>query len=288
MVENIIRVFLVLAFVFLFIIFTGYVLFGINGLLIAFTVAIPWTVIIYFCRDYQMHRRFSSRRLKGLEHWDVKQMVAGIAKEARIPAPSLFVSPTKAPTAFSLAQFGLNPCLVFSEGLLELLNPDELKAVLAHEIFHIKQWDTLSYEVGSALMTFWLFVGYFLDETSESILTKLNPKGEKVKVIVFTAICIPIAIWWLRWTIDVHSDHHADQFAAKVSGSAEHISKALWKIFSYYKTSPFKVPFAKAFYFIVNPSEKNFFPRHFHCMPSTETRITALVNKCPPPFTGLK
>lgn len=283
MIENLIKPFVILLFFSGFILSCGYNLFGTPGLTIAFIITALWYVTVYYCRDYHLHRRFASKEIKKGDPWKVYQMVSQLAKEAKIRIPSVFISPKKIPTAFSLAKFGTKPSIVVSEGITQILTQDELKAVLAHEIFHIKQLDTLSYEIGSAVMTFFLFAGYLLDNATAFILTNITLSEKEVTVMTFTTIFIPLALMLLGWIIDSQSDYYADQFAAQSSGKPEHIARAIWKLSSHYKTEPLKVPFATAHFFIVNPSETGFFIRNFHSMPNVEVRIRSLINEYPPP-----
>ena len=152
------RVFLFLGVTSCLILVFGYNVYDRWGLLVAFFVVVLWNFYIYFYNDQKLHRVFSSQQAEGSDPWGIYQTVHYLASRAQIPAPRIFIVSLETPTAFSIGIFYKS--IMISRKLVEVLTQEELKSVLAHEVFHIKQ-DTLSFGVGSAVMSFCVFLGRY-------------------------------------------------------------------------------------------------------------------------------
>ncbi len=268
------RVFLFLGFTFCLVFVVGYNSYDRWGLLIAFVIVILWSLYIYFYIDRVLYKAFSDHQIEGLDPWKISQTVNHLAKQAGISTPQVFMSSLNAPTVFSIGI--LYRSIIISKSLIEILTQEELKSVLAHEIFHIKK-DTLSFGVGSAVINFCLFGGDIADRAMTFILKKIGWKAQKVHFFIYPFI--PIALICLRLIVRPKSDYEADQFAVSISGNPEHLTQALWKLESYCQTQPIEVPLAMAHLFIVNPLKKDLFIHYF--VPSVESRIRKLINRYP-------
>ena len=247
----------------------GYVLYERQGLLLGFALAVVWNLMVYFYSDPQQWGIFALRELEGADPWNIHQTVALLADEAQIPTPTVLMSVSDTPTAFSIGKSWSSASIVLSKSLIKVLTPNELKAVLAHEIFHIKQLDILAYAMGSLVMSFWAFGGNFLDR-----YIFFKKKGETG---FFTSLLTPIAVFCLLRLMHSQSDYAADQFASQVCQNPEDMAKALWKLASYQQTQGLKVPLAVAHFFIVNP----YMDQSFLGLPSVKSRILKLIGRYP-------
>ena len=252
----------------------GYNVYDRWGLLVAFFVVVLWNFYIYFYNDQKLHRVFSSQQAEGSDPWGIYQTVHYLASRAQIPAPRIFIVSLETPTAFSIGIFYKS--IMISRKLVEVLTQEELKSVLAHEVFHIKQ-DTLSFGVGSAVMSFCFFWGDIVDRAIVFILKRVGWKVYQRDFLVY--LFMPVALFCFRWIVDSKSDYKADQFAASISDNPEYLARALWKLESYHQASPFGAPLAMAHFFIVNPLKSKAFTQYL--MPSVESRIRRLINRYP-------
>ena len=271
------RVFLFLGFVSCLILVVGYNVYDRWGLLIAFFVVILWNLYIYFYSDQRLYKVFPSQQIEGLDPWKVGKTVSSIASKAQISIPQVFIISLETPTAFSVGVF--HRSILISKRLIEVLTQEELKAVLAHEIFHIKQLDTLSFGVGSAVMNFCLFWGDSVDRVVIFILKKIGWKTYERHFFLY--LFVPAALFCLRLIICPKNDYKADQFAISAVGKPEHLAQALWKLESYSQTKPIEAPLSMAHFFIVNPFKKETLEHSFFLMPSVEKRIRKAINRYP-------
>ena len=282
MVWNLIRVFLFLIFVSCLILTAGYSVYDRQGLLAAFVVVIFWNIYIYFYSGQKLHEVFASRQIEGLDPWRVRQTVKQLAQQIHISIPDVFMIPLETPTIFSVGT--LRGSIVISKELVRILSYEQLKAVLAHEIFHIKQWDAFAFAVGSAVMNFCLFWGSVLDQGIILIMRKIGWMTYQQRF--FTLLFTPLALFCLRLIISPKNDYKADSFAVLSSGDPEHLAQALWKISSYSQTKPvqwgsIKNPLTIAHLFIVNPLNQEIADRYFSFMPGVKNRIYKIINRYP-------
>ncbi len=275
MTYNIVKIFLFLLCVSAVILLLGYIIYDRQGLLVAFAVVVTWNVYIYLYSDQKLRHLFSTQKMEGFDPWKIHQTVRELADQASIPSPDILITSLSTPTAFSVGQF--KSYIVISKSLAQILTPHQLKAVLAHEIFHIKKLDTLAFGVGSVIMNAFLFLGHYLDQCIAFILRKKQPFQQGM----CTYLLMPLATMCLKKMINIQSDYEADQFAQQVCGDPQHLAQALWKLHSYAQTKPIVVPPSTAHLFIVNPLDQDTVQRYFHYLPSVENRIRRLINRYP-------
>ena len=255
----------------------GYSIYGRWGLLIAFFMMILWNFYIYFYSDQRLHKIFPSQQIEGSDPWKIYQTVNYLAGQAQVTAPRVFMMSLGAPTAFSVGVF--RKSIFISKEIVEVLTQEELRTVLAHEIFHIKHSDTLSFGVASAVMSFCLFLGDYLDRGITFLFKKVGWKTYKGHFFIY--FFIPMALFCLILIISRKSDYRADQFAVSIDKNPEYLAQALWKLESYSQTRPIEASLAVAHFFIVNPFRKGTIGSYFFFMPSVESRIRKLINRYP-------
>ena len=271
------RVFLFLSFVSCLILGVGYSTYGRWGLLIAFFMMILWNFYIYFYSDQRLHKIFPSQQIEGSDPWKIYQTVNYLAGQAQVTVPRVFMMSLGAPTAFSVGVF--RKSIFISKKLVEVLTQKELRAVLAHEVFHIKHLDTVSFGVASAVMSLCLFWGDSLDRGIAFILSMVGWKVRKGHFFLY--LFMPLALFCLILIVSPKNDYKADQFAISVGESSEHLAQALWKLESYCQAKTIAVSLSMSHFFIVSPFKKGTLERYFFFMPSVEGRIRKLINRYP-------
>lgn len=281
MVWNLVRIFLFLIFTSCFILIAGYSVYDRQGLLAAFVLVIFWNTYIYFYSGQRLLDVFSCSQMEGLDPWKVCQTVEQLAGRFDMSTPDIFMIPLETPTVFSV---GVRGSLVISKGLVQILDYKQLKTVLAHEVFHIKQLDTLAFSVGSAVMNFCLFWGFVLDQGIIFVMKGVGWRTYQQRF--FTYLLTPLALFFLRLIISPKNDYKADRFAALSSEDPEHLAQALWKLSSYSQTKPIewgsiRNPLTIAHLFIVNPLNQEIANRYFSFMPSVKSRIYKIINRYP-------
>jgi len=256
--------------------FIGQLFGGSTGLAIAVVLAAAMNFGAYWFSDKIVLKMYRAQEITPQEAPELYQMVKLLAERARIPMPKVYIIPERTPNAFATGRNPKNAALAVTVGIMQLLSAEELFGVLAHEIGHIKNRDTLVMTVAGALggaisfvaeMAFWssLFGGSDDEEGG-------NPVGGLLGVMI-----APFAAMLIQMAISRSREFIADESGARLSGNPLALASALRKIEGWSK----KVPIhsgspATAHLFIINPFAGGGLGRLFSTHPATVERIKRL------------
>lgn len=256
----------------------GYLLGGTNMMFVAFLFALLINFFSYWYSDRIVLAMYGARVVDEMEAPELYAMVRGLANEAGIPAPRVAIVPTETPNAFATGRNPKNAVVAVTQGLLRILNRDELEGVLAHEISHIKNRDILIGTVAAAIagaimqLAYWarwiaIFGGYGGDRDDRS----------DVIGAILVAILAPIAAMLVQAAISRSREYLADESGAKISGKPWALASALEKIEYAVSRRPLRNgnP-ATAHMFIVNPFKGMSIVDLFSTHPPTKKRIERL------------
>lgn len=256
--------------------FIGYMIYGRQGLLTGFALAISLNFFIYFYSEHRLREIFKGKEIEGADPWDILKIVKELAYKMKIPPPQIIMIPLMTPTAFSVGRNWDSAQIIVSKGLVESMTKKEVVSVLAHEMAHIRKLDTLSFGVGSALAGACMSWAHGMDRTYQWIARVKNPGPG-----LFTSIVAPLAALLVKLTVNPNSEYEADKFAADAVGDPEIFAESLWKLQSYAATRPIRIPLSTAHLFVVNPLTTRGTNRYFHTQPSVESRIEKLIGRYP-------
>jgi len=203
--------------------------------------------------------------------------VSRLARAAGLPMPRCYVIPTQSPNAFATGRNPEHAAVAATEGLLAMLNQDELDGVLAHELAHVAHRDILlqsiAATIGAAIMMIanmarWgaMFGGYSRDDR----------EGGSPAVLLLTAIVAPIAAMVIQSAISRSREFAADEGGARISGKPLGLAAALQKISGAVEQVPMEANPATAHLFIVKPFAGRGLLNLFSTHPPTEERIARL------------
>lgn len=203
-------------------IFIGRCFFGVGGAVIGLLVAFAFQAFSYF-QGHKLALRFAHAEPlpPGALPW-LEDAVARLSHRAGIPAPALYLSPDPQPNAFAA---GRNPevaVVCFNQGLLNTMTKREIVAVLAHELAHIRNRDTLTMTVVAALASFVTMlanVAWLIPSQGDE---DRNPLVDLAMMLV-----VPIAAMLVQLAISRAREFAADQTAAELMGDAEPMADAL-------------------------------------------------------------
>ncbi|MBC7238346.1 MAG: M48 family metalloprotease, partial [Chloroflexi bacterium] len=172
---------------------------------------------------------------------------------AGIPMPRIYIIPHQSPNAFATGRNPQHSAVAVTAGLLQLLNPQELKGVLAHEISHIKHRDTLIAVIAATLAGAIMFLARMLfffapiggDDREGNILQLVS--------LIFLAILAPLAAMMIQMAISRSREYSADETGAKIAGNPLYLASALQKLQVASKMMPLPATEHTAHLFIVNP-----------------------------------
>jgi heat shock protein HtpX len=244
----------------------------------AFVIAAAMNFFAYWFSDKMVLRMYRAREISETDHPRLYRIVKRVATQAMIPIPRVYIVPSKAPNAFATGRNMEHAAVATTEGLLELLNDDELEGVIGHEMAHIMNKDML---VGTIAATFAGAVGILASMARWGALfggyggRDNNRNGGGIGLIV-AAIVAPLAAMLIQMAISRQREYKADRIGAKVSGKPLALAAALKKIHS----APVRLNLedrpATAHLMIANPLSGKGLTNLFSTHPPVEKRIELL------------
>jgi heat shock protein HtpX len=254
----------------------GYLVGGTGGMWIAFVIAALTNIFGYWNSDKLVLRMQNAHEVDPRTQPDLYRTVEALSERAGIPTPKLYVIDTDQPNAFATGRDPQNAAVAVSSGLLRYLEPREVAAVIAHELAHIKNRDTLTMTITatfagaiSMLAQFGLFFG-----GGNSRDNPLGPIGVLIAVIV-----APIAAVLVQMAVSRTREYEADKDGATILGDPMALASALNKISQLAKRTvnigAERNP-AQAHMYIINPLNGQRMDNLFSTHPNVENRIAQL------------
>ena len=260
----------------------GYLIGGPTGMLIALAFAVALNAFSYWNADKIVLRTYGAQEVDEshpeplIRNYAID--VAEMAAKAGLPRPRVTVIQSDQPNAFATGRDPAHAAVAATTGLLSLLTRDEIRGVMAHELAHVKNRDTLTMTVTatiagaiSALANFAFFFGGSRDE---------NDRGGVIGAIAI-AILAPIAAMLVQMAISRAREYEADRIGAEIGGDPAALARALEKIEAYarggYVNYEAERNPATAHMFIINPLNGKGADNLFSTHPSTRNRVEALM-----------
>lgn len=250
---------------------------GQRGLVMAFGGAVLMNFFSYFFSEKMALMMSGAQRLSATEHGHifrrVEPMTAALCRKMGIPLPKLWVLPEESPNAFATGRDPGHSSVALSAGLLEVMNDQELEAVIAHELGHILHRDILISSIAATmaaaitgLARFGMFFGGRRDEDDNAALD------------IGMIILAPIAAFLIQMAVSRTREYSADAAAAKYTGSPMGLVNALRKLEGWSRQIPMSASPAMSHMYIFPPFLGGL-GRLFSTHPATEDRIAALLGR---------
>lgn len=253
----------------------GFVVAGTAGMFFALIMALGTNLFAYWNSDKMVLRIQRARQMKWQDSPQLFELTEALCKRAAIPMPKLYLIDSTQPNAFATGRNPENAAVAISTGLLQHLSLDEIGAVIAHELAHIRSRDTLTMTITatfagaiSMLAQFGLFFG------ARNSNSPVGPIGAILMMVV-----APLAALMVQMAISRTREYEADRDGAEICGDPMALASALAKISQLSKN--FENPFARrspgmAHLFIINPLVGRGADNLFSTHPNVENRIAAL------------
>jgi heat shock protein HtpX len=256
----------------------GYLIGGPGGAFVALIVAIATNAFAWWNSDRLALRMHGAEPVTRMDSPELHDLVARLAANAGLPTPAVYVIRSDQPNAFATGRDPSNAAVAITTGLMRTLSREELAGVIAHELAHIRNRDTLIMTVAatvagaiSMLAQFGMFFG------AAGRGDDRNPLG--FVGVLLGVILAPIAAMLIQMAISRTREYSADRMGAEICGQPLWLASALAKIsgasHAVEMASAERNP-ASAHLFIVNPLSGRRFDNLFATHPSTANRIAAL------------
>jgi heat shock protein HtpX len=253
---------------------SGYLLGGTGGMIIGLVLAGLMNFGSYWFSDRIVLKMYGAEELSEERELGIHEMVERLSQEAGIPKPRVYVNDMEAPNAFATGRNPENGVVCVTEGLLDTLEEEEMEGVIAHELAHIRNRDTL---VNAVVATIAGALGLLAELAFwSSIFTGREEDGEMLSALALM-ILVPIIATVIRMAVSRSMEFRADSDAVKISGNRKGLSSALEKITSYSKRKPrrhvSRQQEAGANLFIENPFSSDSITKYFSTHPPLEERL---------------
>lgn len=250
---------------------------GRNGLTIALGMAVVMNFVSYFFSEKMALAMSGAQPVSATENtyiWNrIAPMTKRLTEKMGIPMPRLWVLPEESPNAFATGRNPSHSSVAVSAGLLELMNDDEVEAVIAHELGHILHRDILISSIAATLaaaITALARMGFFFGGRRD------DDEDSSPVVGLLMMILAPIAALLIQMAISRTREYAADAAAAKYTGSKTGMVNALRKLDAWSQRIPMEASPAMSHMYIFPPMG-GVLSRLFSTHPSTEQRIAALL-----------
>src|SRR5262244_2407818 len=276
--SNVLKTGLLLAVLTAMLVVIGGAIGGQQGMVIAFVVALGMNFFSYWFSDKMVLAMYGARPIDEAQAPGLYAMVRRLATRAQIPMPRIYVIQSDTPNAFATGRNPQHAAVAVTEGIMRILDEDELEGVLAHELSHVTNRDVLISTIAATLagaitylahMAQWaaFFGGRSRDD---------EEGGSNPIVMLLFAVLAPIAAMLVQLAVSRAREFQADASGARLAGRSYGLAKALEKIEVASRVEPLPANPATAHLFIVNPLSGESFARLFSTHPPTEERIARL------------
>jgi len=254
----------------------GQLIGGRQGVMVALVMAVVMNFASYWFSDKIVLSMYGAQEVSEADAPEFFAIIARLAQKSGIPMPRVYVIPEEAPNAFATGRSPEKAAVAATQGLLRLMSRDEIEAVMAHELGHVKNRDTLIMTVAATLagalshlatMALWFGGGRSSGDREGG-----SPLAGLVGILV-----APFAAMLIQMAISRSREFLADEASAQTTGNPMALANALKKLESYKAQVPMHhgSP-ATAHLFIVNPFTAGGLASLFSTHPSTQQRIERL------------
>jgi heat shock protein HtpX len=275
--SNVFKTGLLLAVLTAMLVLIGGAIGGQQGMVVAFILAAVMNFASYWFSDKIVLTAYGAQPIAEAQAPRVYAIVRRLATKAGIPMPPIYVIPTDTPNAFATGRNPQHAAVAVTEGIMRILDEDELEGVLAHELAHVANRDVLISTIAATLagaitylahMAQWAaFFGGRRDE---------EDGGTNPIAAILLAVLAPLAAMLVQMAVSRSREYQADASGARFAGRTHGLISALGKLQMANQVAPMDASPATAHLFIVNPLSGQALMKLFSTHPPLEERIARL------------
>ncbi len=251
---------------------------GRSGMIIAFLIAGGMNFFSYWYSDKIVLKMYKAREISEPENQPLFNMVSRLARQANMPMPKVYIIPSDGPNAFATGRNPANAAVAATEGIMRLLSDEELEGVMAHELAHVQNRDTL---IGSIAATFAGAIAMLGNMLQWAAIFGGGNNDEEDGGNMFGSLAIafiaPMAAMLIQMAVSRSREYLADASGARICGKPLALANALRKLQMGAQAVPMtEATPATSHMFIVNPLTGGSMLKLFSTHPPMEERVARL------------
>jgi heat shock protein HtpX len=249
---------------------------GSGGAMLGLMMAMVMNIGSWFFSDKMALAAYRAQPLSATEAPELHQMVQRLTNRAGMPMPAIYLIPGSSPNAFATGRDPDHAAVAVTQGILEMLPGDELEAVIAHELSHIRNRDTLTQAVAATIASTISWAAQSLQYAMMWSGGRDDERGPNPLVMMVTIVVAPLAATVIQLGISRTREFAADEGAARLTGDARALSRALARLDSGAASMPMQGNPAYQPLLIMNGPARGMLANLFSTHPSTADRIARL------------
>jgi len=275
--SNIFKTGLLLAVLTAMFVLIGGALGGEQGMIVAFFFAIAMNFFSYWFSDKIVLSMYGAQPIEESQAPTLYAMVRRLATRAQIPMPRVYLIPSDTPNAFATGRSPEHSAVAVTEGIMRILDQDELEGVLAHELSHVKNRDVLISTLAATLAGAITYLAHMAQWAAMFGGRRDDDEGGSNPIaMIAMAIVAPIAAMLVQMAVSRAREYQADATGAHLAGRTWGLAKALEKLQMAQQVAPMDANPATAHLFIVNPLNGQALMNLFSTHPPLEQRVARL------------
>ena len=252
---------------------------GTGGLIIGIGLAAATNLFSWYQSDQIALRVYNARPVSEAQAPGLYSMVRKLSDRANIPMPGVYIVPSQTANAFATGRDPEHAAVAVTEGILNILPDDELEGVIAHELTHITNRDTLTQAVAATIAG---AISFLAQMVSYSLWfggsgSRDGNRGGNIFGVLLTVILAPIAATIIQLAISRTREFSADAGAARLTGNPRALAQALRRLEATAKQLPLNANPSFEPLLIINPISGYFLGSLFSSHPATEARVEELL-----------
>jgi heat shock protein HtpX len=254
----------------------GYLLGGAGGMLVALAVAAATNLFSYWNSDRLALAAHNAREVDEASAPELWRMVRDLAARANMPMPRVYLIEEDQPNAFATGRNPQNAAVAATTGIMRALTYEELAGVMAHELAHIRNHDTLTMTITATM------AGAISSLTTFGMLFGSREHRPNLLVQILISVLAPLAAMVIQMAISRSREYEADRLGAEIAGNPVWLADALAKIaggVAHIQNETAEAKPATAHMFIINPLTGGGMDSLFSTHPDTANRIAALMEQ---------
>ena len=251
---------------------------GSSGLIIGIGLAAVTNLFSWYQSDKIALAVYRAQPVSEVEAPGLYRMVQRLSDRAKIPMPRVYIVPSQGANAFATGRDPENAAVAVTEGILNILPDDELEGVIAHELTHIINRDTLTQAVAATVAG---AISFLAQMVSYSLWfgggSRDDNRGANPLGVLLTVMLAPVAATIIQLAISRTREFSADAGSARLTGNPRALARALQRLEASAKQMPLNANPAFEPLLIINSISGQFLGNLFSSHPATEVRVAALL-----------